>query len=221
MPDYSHLLTGIDTVLFDMDGTIVNTEPLHAKAGFKLLQKMNLAITPEEMVKRFYGISDYDVIRSLFPSMNDQEIHEHINQKNQLLIQALAELNEGDKNIFITPGLFDFLNYLKDHKIKMAVVSASEDEVVKATMATFKIDEVITLGLGRGQTIKTKPHPDPYLNALKILNSDPTRTLIFEDSPTGLEAAKASKALKVIRITEFAHQSESLNFDELKNFLMR
>ncbi len=220
MLDYSDLLKDLDTVLFDMDGTIVNTEPLHAKAGFSLLQAMNLAITPEEMVKRFYGVSDYDVIHTLFPKMSDQEIHAHIDQKNNLLIQALADLKESEKNSFITPGLFDFLNYLLKNNFKMAVVSASEDAVVKATLETFGINKIIKLGLGRNQTSKTKPFPDPYLNAMDKLTSVPHNTLIFEDSPTGLKSAENSKA-HVIRITEFSHESNSSNYKELKNFLLR
>jgi HAD superfamily hydrolase (TIGR01509 family) len=82
----------------------------------------------------------------------------------------------------------------------------------------FDIDRLVDLKMGRGQTELTKPHPEPYLEGMRRLKTQSLRTLIFEDSPTGLQAAIASGAT-VIRITGFAHNNQVLHTHEVENFL--
>jgi beta-phosphoglucomutase len=98
------------------------------------------------------------------------------------------------------------------------VVSASEDIIVSETLKCFEIYSYIDLQMGRHQTNLTKPHPEPYLEGMRRLKTGPLKTLIFEDSPTGLESAVASGA-SVIRITGFAHSDKILHSHERKNFI--
>jgi HAD superfamily hydrolase (TIGR01509 family) len=110
------------------------------------------------------------------------------------------------------------LKFLKKEKKKVAVVSASEDLIVAETLKCFEIHSYIDLQMGRHQTTLTKPHPEPYLEGMRRLNTDSSKTLIFEDSPTGLQSAIASGA-NVIRITGFAHSDKVLHSHERKNFI--
>jgi HAD superfamily hydrolase (TIGR01509 family) len=133
-------------------------------------------------------------------------------------LDIFLNLSKEEKALYITPGLFDFLKRLKKEKKAIAVVSASEDIIVEKTLECFSIDSFVDLQMGRNQTILTKPHPDPYLEGMKRLNCLPHKTLIFEDSPTGLQSAIASGA-SVIRITGFAHSEDVLHSKERKDFL--
>lgn len=218
MTDLKTLLKSHNAVLFDMDGTIVNTEPLHAKAAVIVLKSRGFDIDLESCLDQFYGMTDTAVLKMTCPELSDKEVDEAIAEKNHHLINLFAKLSENEKHQYITPGLFDFLSWLKKENKSIAVVSASEDIIVEKTLECFAINSFVDLQMGRHQTSLTKPHPDPYLEGMKRLNVRPHETVIFEDSPTGLKSAVASGA-KVIRITGFAHSDEVLHSHEIKNFL--
>ncbi|MDO9183865.1 MAG: HAD family phosphatase [Bacteriovorax sp.] len=218
MTDLKTLLLDIDTIIFDMDGTIVNTEPLHAKAAVIVLKSLGIDIDLESCLDQFYGMTDTSVLQMMVPSLNETEIELAIAEKNVHLIKLFNNLATEEKEQFITPGLFEFLKFLKQENKQLAVISASEDIIVIETLKCFEIYSYMDLLMGRHQTILTKPHPEPYIEGMKRLNTDPTKTLIFEDSPTGLQAAVASGA-HVIRITGFAHSDKVLHKHERKNFI--
>ncbi len=221
MTDLKTLVKLKDAILFDMDGTLVNTEPLHAKAAVLVLAELGVHVDLVSTIDQFYGMTDYIVLKTVCPQLSDEEINKAIEQKNFHLIKLFHQLHEKEKAAFITPGLFPFLNHLKRENKKMAVVSASEDIVVLETLKCFGIDHFMELQMGRNQTELTKPHPDPYLEAMKRLNMTHHQTIIFEDSPTGIKSASATNA-QVVRVTAFAHSTGSQTiegeFIELKNF---
>ncbi len=217
MTDLKTLLNSHDAVIFDMDGTIVNTEPLHARAAVIVLRSRGIDIDLEACLDQYYGMTDTAVLKHACPELTDHEIEVAIAEKNKHLLEIFKNLTHEEKINYITPGLFDFLHALKKEKKATAVVSASEDIIVEKTLECFGITTHIDLQMGRHQTTFTKPHPEPYLEGMRRLKSLPTKTLIFEDSPTGLQAAIASGA-NVIRITGFAHSDEVLHSREIKNF---
>lgn len=221
MTEHFNQLSNYSTYLFDMDGTLVNTEFLHARAASDVMKKLGIEVDLESSINQFYGMADTEVLKLLMPDISPNEITSIIAEKNKHLIEILLNLKSHEKEEYITPGLFDFFDFLLAHNKTIAVVSASEDVIVKETLACFGIDKYASLQMGRNQTERTKPHPDPYLEACKRLNASTSETLIFEDSPTGMQAALATKS-DVIRITHFAHCSAPLNllgnYREIKNF---
>ncbi len=221
MADLKTLVKHKDAILFDMDGTLVNTEPLHAKAAVIVLADLGVKVDLMACIDQFYGMTDHVVLKTVCPAMTDAEIDKAIEQKNFHLINLFKKLAHHEKEQYITPGLFPFLHHLKKENKKCAVVSASEDIIVLETLACFGIDSFVNLQMGRNQTTLTKPHPDPYLEAMKRLGATNDQTLIFEDSPTGIKSANASGA-QVVRVTAFAHSSSTQSiegdFVELLNF---
>lgn len=222
MTDLKTLVIDKDAVLFDMDGTLVNTEPLHAQAAVMVLKEMGVSIDLLSCIDQFYGMTDQVVLETLCPQLTAEEIHSAINRKNHFLIELFNELKEENKKTFLTPGLFPFLEFLKEKKIKCGVVSASEDIIVHETLKCFGLTPYMKVMMGRNQTHKTKPNPDPYLEAMKRLETTHLQCLIFEDSPTGIKSACTSGAT-VVRIIEFSHESSSQviegTFINCKNFL--
>ena len=218
MSDLKALLKPLEAVIFDMDGTIVNTEPLHARAAVIVLKSLGIDIDLESCLDKFYGMTDTAVLKISCPTLNDQQIDKAIAEKNIHLIKIFNKLSIVEKEQYTTPGLFDFLRFLKEEKKQLAVVSASEDIIVTETLKCFEINSYIDLQMGRHQTNLTKPHPEPYLEGMRRLKTTPSKTLIFEDSPTGLQSAVASGA-SVIRITGFAHSDTVLHPNERKNFI--
>ncbi|MBY0416023.1 MAG: HAD family phosphatase [Bdellovibrionales bacterium] len=222
MTDLKALVHPKDAIIFDMDGTLVNTEPLHAKAAVLVLADMGVKVDLMACIDQFYGMTDHVVLKTVCPHLSDLEIDKAIEQKNFQLIKLFKGLPDKDKAQFITPGLFPFLQHLKRENKKCAVVSASEDIIVLETLACFGIDPFMELQMGRNQTTLTKPNPDPYLEAMKRLGTHHDHTIIFEDSPTGIKSASSSLA-QVVRIMAFAHKTSSQTIEgdyiEVLNFL--
>lgn len=221
MTDLRTLVKSKAAVLFDMDGTLVNTEPLHAKAAVMVLDSMGIKIDLVNTIDQFYGMTDYVVLKTVCPQLSDSEIEAAIQKKNQHLIEIFKALHPNEKELYLTPGLFDFLKFLKRENKKCAVISASEDIIVSETLLCFNILPYMDLHMGRNQTELTKPHPDPYVEGMRRLGVKPQQTLIMEDSPTGLKSAKLSHA-EVVRVTAFLHESSSQKFEDhfpaIKNF---
>ena len=212
MTDLKALIRSKETIIFDMDGTLVNTEPLHAQAAVLVLDKLGVKVNLLDCIDQFYGMTDFIVIKTVCPQLSDEEINRAIDLKNEELIKIFKLLSPKEKETYLTPGVIDFLHFLKRENKHCAVVSASEDIIVEETLACFGLDKYMMLQMGRNQTTLTKPHPDPYLEAMKRLKTTPKKTLIFEDSPTGVKSACASGA-DVIRITEFTHVQSSQKFE--------
>jgi beta-phosphoglucomutase len=221
MTDLRTLVKNKNAILFDMDGTLVNTEPLHAKAAVMVLESMGIKIDLESTIDQFYGMTDTVVLKTVCPHLTDGEIEAAIEEKNKHLVNIFKALPQNQKERYITPGLFEFLKFLRRENKKLAVVSASEDIIVSETLLCFDIHTHVHLQMGRNQTVLTKPHPDPYIEGMKRLQVYSHETLIFEDSPTGLKSAKLSNA-EVVRVTAFMHETSGQviedEFRVIKNF---
>lgn len=200
-------ITHFELFLFDMDGTLVNTEPLHAKAMDMVFRKYGIEVSmgEEEALEKFKGMTDSLVLKALCPDLSDEKREAMIAEKNQQLKMIFKELKENDILTLTTPGLKELLQFIKSHGKKLAVVSASENEVVHDTLTAFGLLQEFDFWFGRGSTARTKPHPDPYIEAMKKAGVDKAQTVIFEDSPTGLNSARSSGAT-VIEVAPFGKE---------------
>lgn len=203
-----------------MDGTLVNTEPLHAQAASKVLLTHNIIKSSEDL-EEFCGVTDTSLFQAICPHWAHLEILKAIEEKNKNLITIFHRLSPKEKEQYTTPGIFEFLKFIKRNNKKCGVVSASEDVVVRETLACFGFLPYLDIHMGRNQTLKTKPHPDPYQEAFRRLNTHYSQTIIFEDSPTGIQSATQTHAT-VFRISEFTKNQGQFksphHFHEIDNF---
>lgn len=202
--------------LFDMDGTLVNTEPLHAKAMDIVLNKnsINISICTEEALERFKGMTDTLVLKTLCPTLTDTNRDQLIAEKNTALKEIFRNLNQAELTTLTAPGIRELLIYLHSQGKKLAVVSASENEIVHETLTSFKLLNQFDFWFGRGSTMRTKPFPDPYTEAMKRVNITKENTVIFEDSPTGLTAAYAAGAT-VVEVAPFGKEDYLKDYRKL------
>ena len=188
--------------LFDLDGTLINSEPIHIKAIVDLLEQFNIVkYSTQEIHDKYIGWPDIDVFKDLkneFPQINISS-KKMIRQKSELIVNKIKELDRQILTSLITPGMLDFLDYLKENNKKLALVTASEGKVAQEILTQSGLIKYFKVIRHNENTFLSKPNPSPYLSAMRALGLRSDETVIFEDSKTGLKAAKSTSA-KVIQI---------------------
>jgi HAD superfamily hydrolase (TIGR01509 family) len=115
------------------------------------------------------------------------------------------------------PGAIEFSKLISELQIPQALVSASPRALVDAVIRNMP-QNYFKETVAAGDIARTKPFPDPYLHAAKLLNVEIENCLIFEDSPTGITAATASGAF-VVAIPHFIEIAESTRLKRVESFL--
>ncbi|MFF3075150.1 HAD family hydrolase [Kitasatospora sp. NPDC057936] len=172
-------------VLFDMDGTLVDTEHLWWEAAAELAEELHRPLT------------DQDAPEVLGRAVEHTAAHLHRVSGTELSEAEVAErLGESfaDKVAAETvprPGALALLASLREARVPTALVSASPRRVVDLVLSTIGRDW-FTVTLAAEDTERTKPAPDPYLAAAERLGLDPAACVAVEDTPTGVTSASAA-----------------------------
>lgn len=209
LPNFS-ILQFKKAILFDMDGTLFDTEGLHAQALCNVLLELGHHYSAAEIQKKYYGWCDTDVFKELLGHSIDAE--SLVAKKNDQLSREIQKLGKKGLLALQTPGMEELLEKLLDQKMPMALISASEKRIVDLVVKVGELDCYFTAVVGREEGRRSKPFPDPYLYAMELLQVTPQDVIIFEDSPTGLRSAFDTGA-QVIRIAHSIDQDDSLAAD--------
>lgn len=195
-------------VIFDMDGVIVDTNPHHRTAWREYYQRNGRTLSDDDFVQYVSGRHNSDIVAHLFANrtLTPDEVTRLANEKESLF----RELYQPD----ITPvaGLIDFLNVLKEAGIRMAVATSAPVENLDFVVDALGIRSYFDTLLNESMVSHPKPDPEIYQKAIEQLGVEPADSVIFEDSMTGIQAAKASGAYVVGMAT-----TQSLN--ELRPFV--
>jgi len=184
-------LSKLEAVCFDMDGVIIDTEPLYAKAEIKLFREYGVEI-PEEDWVLFRGCNEqsfYDLSMSRYKITEDRD---KFMSKGRSYVKA-----EFDKNLKTMEGFKEFHNSLKNNGIKTALVTASPKEMfdyVDSGLGFRDIFDQIVIG---GMAEQDKPHPAPYLLAMDKFNISPQNSVVIEDSVHGINSGLSAGAFVV------------------------
>ena len=181
----------IQAVIFDLDGLMVDSEPLHHRAFNLLLKRhgVDYQFETEEYGKCFVGIPviyNVDYLKKRFGLRgNPLDI---IAEREEIFEGLIAD----PKNLIVMPGLFPLLDEVRVRGLSSAVASGSPRNQVDTMLRGMGIVERFRAVVGGDDVAKTKPAPDVYLRAAKLLGIAPTSCVALEDSATGVTAAKAA-----------------------------
>ncbi len=207
-------LQGVRAALFDLDGTMINSEAIHFEAIVAVVGNGD----PKKLEELYNGHSDEEVYQALKVSMPYPEFKARKEVHMREIIKTIK--NPEDK---LNPGLTDFLKFLKENSIICAVVSASETETAIELLESFKLSSYFDFRVFREDTHLSKPNPSPYLKVMRELKLKADECLIFEDSKVGIEAAVQSggRVTQVLTFHNPATIDQRVNqissFEELLN----
>ena len=182
------MLAGITHFLFDLDGTLVDSSPLHAAAYHAVLAQYR-----PDLLAGF----DYRDVAGLSTPAAFNRIGVKESELMVLTTAKQAHYRASLTGLKAMPGAKDLLEILRDRGAFVAIVSsASRGSALQALAVTGLAPWVGTL-IAAEDVTAAKPAPDPYLAALRLLDAKPLHSIAIEDAPSGIASARAA-GLRVI-----------------------
>lgn len=183
-------LAPLEAILFDIDGTLCDSDPIHFCAFRELLQQVGfnngVPISEEFYSANISGGHNDDLARALFPDLDHDKAMKFMDDKEALYRRLAPE------QLVAVEGLHDLCRWIKDHKLKRAAVTnapRSNAELMLSLLGLTEFFPVLVIG---SECDRAKPFPDPYLKALELIGASPDHTFIFEDSASGIRAGVAA-----------------------------
>jgi HAD superfamily hydrolase (TIGR01509 family) len=174
-------------VIFDMDGVIIDSEPLWTKATRNVLKNKisGSAVSYAALKKELCGKTMAESTEILKKTYGLKEPTEGINEEIKRELIAVCE-----KELKLESGLPELAEKLKASGFKLAIASASPPIFVDYVIEKFGLAGMFDTVLSCDQVKKGKPAPDVFLHAAKMLGVRPEECMVIEDAPNGVEAAK-------------------------------
>ncbi|MGV8832349.1 MAG: HAD family hydrolase [Devosia sp.] len=170
-------------LLFDIDGTLADTDPIHLEAFNAVFARYGHQFDRARFVRELQGLANIDIARNFLPEMSAEDGMAVLDEK-EAAFRALAATE-----IHAVPGLFALLDMADAAGIAMAAVTnaprANADLVIDALGIRSRF-KALVIG---AELPHSKPHPLPYLEGLRLLGADAALSVAFEDSRTGIASA--------------------------------
>lgn len=208
----------LNTVIFDMDGLLIDSEPLWKEAGVEALQRYQVSLT-QQQYNDTTGLRTKEWVEHWFRyfNVNTQYTEEAIALINQL---AKEKIEQAGRPL---PGIRYIFDFFRQRNFKIGIASSSPLALINMVTEKLQIDEWVTAKSSAEHLSYGKPHPEVFLNCASLLRVEAYNCLVFEDSFNGLIAAKAArmKCVVVPAAHEQAHSKWSLGdlkLSSLQNF---
>jgi HAD superfamily hydrolase (TIGR01509 family) len=169
-------------LLFDLDGTLAETDSLHLPTWVDVLRPYGIEVDEEFYKARISGRSNSKIVEDLLPDLSAEDGRNLAEAKEASFRERAGELEP-------LPGLLDFMEEAKDRGFSLALVTNAPEENVEAILLALDLgvffDEVVL----SDEVGPVKPDPAPYKAALEKLGIGPEEALAFEDSTSGIASA--------------------------------
>lgn len=199
-------------IIFDMDGVIINSEPLHLKIEKELVEELGGNLTDEEL-ESFVGTTDYNMW-STFKEMFNLEppVEELIEIKKDRFMKRIDEVK-------LVDNFMDFMLSLYNEGYLLAIASSNNRRIVDAVVNKFQLSKYMKFVISGEEVKKGKPDPEIFLAAAKKMNLNPNDCIVIEDATNGVKAAKAA-GMKCIGLKNIDSGNQDLSEADLiiKNF---
>ena len=181
----------IQTVIFDMDGVIVDTEPVHRYAYFKQFEELNIAVT-EEMYTSFTGFSTRNTFQKLKEVfVIEQEVEDLIQRKRSIFNDAF----DSKADLELLEGVEMLIIELHRNGMQLILASSASKVTIERVFNRFKLHDYFTHVVSGEDFPKSKPHPAIFEHAASLSIAPKENCIVIEDSTNGIKAAKAAGIL--------------------------
>jgi beta-phosphoglucomutase len=192
-------------LLFDLDGVVIDSMPTHTLAWARYLEANG--IDPRDVEARMHGKRNDDLVRDLFGmDLDDAAIFEHGAAKERLFRELMGATLEAK----LVPGIREFLAEASE-MAPLAVGTNAEPANVDFILSGAGIRKFFRAVVDGSQVARAKPAPDVYLRGAELLGVPPGDCIVFEDSPVGIQAARAA-GMRVVGLLTHASKLDDVDF---------
>ncbi len=175
----------IKAAIFDLDGTIIDSNPLDFAAWQKVLAEHQAQLSWEEYLQ-IVGATSAEIVQQ-YLNLNDEKKTEEIVHKREEYFRQIA----GEKGIHLLPGAEKLLQDIRAIPLKMVLATGSNREKLDFVFSKVHIRQYFDDLITADDVTKGKPDPEVFLQAARKINLPPAECMVFEDAKKGVEAAKA------------------------------
>jgi len=186
-----NIVSGIRAVVFDLDGTMLNTEDIFEHAGKELMSRRGLEMT-DAIRRSMLGRRPTEAFTALKSLTGLPDAIEDLMVETKQIFQVLAE-----DSLATMPGLFEVLSLTESSRLPRAVATSSPRAYMHWLLQKLNLLSHFQFALTAEDVTHGKPHPEIYLKAADRLGVAPSEMLVLEDSETGTRAAAAAGAIVV------------------------
>ncbi|NMH26233.1 HAD family hydrolase [Flavobacterium solisilvae] len=178
----------IQTVIFDMDGVIVDTEPVHHYAYVQHFKQLNIEVSPE-MYASFTGNSTKNIYERLKETYNlAQDVQTLVETKRNLFNDAF----DSKEDLYLLDGVEDLIKDLYTNGMQLVLASSSANVTIERIFDRFNLHHYFTHKVSGEDFPKSKPHPAIFLKAAELAQTPVENCIVIEDSTNGIQAAKSA-----------------------------
>jgi HAD superfamily hydrolase (TIGR01509 family) len=178
----------IQTVIFDMDGVIVDTEPVHHFAFNEHFKLLNIDVSPE-MYASFTGNSTKNVFQKLKEKFNLKGDTDDLVQAKRNLFNDAFDKKE---DLYLLDGVEDLIKDLHNNGIQLILASSSSKVTIERIFNRFSLHKYFSHIVSGEDFPKSKPHPAIFENAVFLSKTPKENCIVIEDSTNGIMAAKSA-----------------------------
>ncbi|WP_431136903.1 HAD family hydrolase [Psychroserpens mesophilus] len=175
-------------VLFDMDGVIVDTEPLHHSAYHQMFNDVNIEV-PDDLYASFTGQSTLTICKELVA-------HFKLPLSPHTLVAIKRDhfkvLFENDKSLTLIDGVLDLIKDYHNNGMTLVLASSASMDNIKRIFKRFDLDQYFKAKISGADLEASKPHPEIFIKAAELSEYKKEDCFVIEDSTNGIAAAKAA-----------------------------
>ena len=175
----------IQTVIFDMDGVIVDTEPVHHYAYHEHFKELNIDVTPE-MYASYTGNSTRNIFQKLKERFDLQEDVKNLILRKRHLFNEAFDTKE---DLFLIEGVEDLIKDLHKNGMQLILASSASKTTIDRVFNRFDLHQYFTHKVSGEDFPKSKPHPAIFEHAASLSLAPKESCIVIEDSTNGIQAS--------------------------------
>ena len=185
---------GTQALLFDLDGTLIDSMPAHQLAWIEWHRRHGLPMDEPAFFSATAGRSNHEILRDMLPARAESELDGLVDEKEELYrAQARQKLE-------LIAGARAYVAAAREAGLRLAICTASTPANMKLAFDKFGLDGWVDAVTSPADGLRGKPHPDIFLEAARRLGVAPEHCVVFEDAPLGIEAARRAR-MRAVALT--------------------
>jgi beta-phosphoglucomutase-like phosphatase (HAD superfamily) len=193
----------LDALIFDMDGTMIDSMPSHQESWAVFAQRQGLDVDIVDLMRRTTGRTGIECMRDLFgqPDMGVDQAMAHVHEKEAVYREIFSPI------FAEVAGFKAFFNLAHGRGLKLGVGTAGDRQNQAFAYQHLQMPIAPLTTVGGDEGLPGKPEPAIFLEAARRMGVDPARCIVFEDAPLGIEAARRA-GMRAVGIASSHHPDE-------------